>query len=304
MDANNNFSTNIKIIEECKSILKYSKENYEFIIKLMEINDKNYIILIVKKENINNYVYETIIEWQNFQKLQKKYKLLRLCDDFKQTYNFIKSSAIENRFSIKTLSSTNLVLIRYSLENFGFEEYPFFEFNLIKSNHSINDVLYIINKNVINLIKNENKLLSDTDTPIAIKITSMGQLKKMTENNTKKLTTITFHKMEINEEFIEIFWKLFSKGIDNLEFDQCILLEDYKYSNLLDGDYQVKYLKIIGNNLTLDDIDSIFSLLYPYTIRKITLIGEGLDNKAISEIAFERLGSFASNVIECINTSV
>jgi len=125
----------------------------------------------------------------------------------------------------------------------------------------------------------------------------------MTERYTKEIIFIFFHKMEINEEFVNMFWKLFGKGIHSLEFDQCTLLDDYKYSDLLDGDYHVEYLKIIGNNLTLDDIDSIFSLLYPYTLRKITLIGEGLDDKVIAEMALKRLGSFASNLIECIKTS-
>ncbi|ORX82375.1 hypothetical protein BCR32DRAFT_292687 [Anaeromyces robustus] len=91
----------------------------------------------------------------------------------------------------------------------------------------------------------------------AIEICNVKDFQKLTQDEAKKLKSVTFRNMEINEKFVEKFWELFSSGVDNLTFDQCNLSDDCNFSDLLDGDYQVTSLFFTSCGIELDDVDSI-----------------------------------------------
>ena len=103
----------------------------------------------------------------------------------------------------------------------------------------------------------------------AIEITSMKQFRKLTSDQTKELKSVTFREMEINEEFVDKFWELFSCGIKELSFESCHAVDGYTFSYLFDSLYQVVNLKIIGCELSIEDAGAILSLVSPYVIRII-----------------------------------
>lgn len=102
-----------------------------------------------------------------------------------------------------------------------------------------------------------------------IEVTSMEQFRKLTIDQTKELESVTFRRMEINEEFVNKFWELFSAGVDKLSFENCHTANGYTFSYLFDSLYQVVNLKIIDCELSIEDADTILSLVSPYVIRTI-----------------------------------
>ena len=130
----------------------------------------------------------------------------------------------------------------------------------------------------------------------AIEICNVDDFQQLTLDEAKKLKSVTFRNMEINEKFVEKFWELFSSGVDNLTFDQCNLSDDCDFSDLLDGDYQVTSLSFTSCGIDLDDVDSILCRVYPYYIKNLNLTNNGLKYNELAPLLRDRLGSFASLV--------
>jgi len=130
----------------------------------------------------------------------------------------------------------------------------------------------------------------------AIEICNVDDFQKLTSDDTKKLKSVTFRDMKIDEIFVEKFWELFSSGVDNLTFDQCNLSEDCNFSDLFDGDYQVTNLSFTRCGIELDDIDSILCRVYPYCIKNLNLTNNGLKHDELAPLLRDRLGSFANSI--------
>lgn len=135
-----------------------------------------------------------------------------------------------------------------------------------------------------------------------IEITSMAQFRELTKDQTRELKSVTFRGMKINEEFVNKFWELFSCGINELSFESCYTVDDYSFSDLFDGDYSVRKLIIKSNDLTVDDVDSIFALVYPYLIRHFVFGGKLLDVTVVKSALMKRLGS-CSPKLEVLSTN-
>ncbi|ORX86138.1 hypothetical protein BCR32DRAFT_325133 [Anaeromyces robustus] len=75
--------------------------------------------------------------------------------------------------------------------------------------------------------------------------------------------------MEINDEFVEKFWELFSNGVNKLSFESCCTTNGYSFSELFDSLYHVIDLKIIDCQLDIHDASRVLSLVSPYVIRTI-----------------------------------
>lgn len=107
----------------------------------------------------------------------------------------------------------------------------------------------------------------------AIEITSMKQFRELTSDQTKKLNSVTFREVEINEEFVNKFWELFSNGVNELSFESCHTVDGYFFSDLFDSLYQVVDLKVIDCQLDIQDASGVLSLVSPYVIRTIDFSG-------------------------------
>lgn len=130
----------------------------------------------------------------------------------------------------------------------------------------------------------------------AIKITSMEQFRKLTSTQAKELRSVTFNGVEISEEFVYKFWELFPRGIDKLVFDGCVTTEDWKFSSLMDGEYEVKKFSVVNSNITLEDVDSILCLVYIYAIESFDFSGNNLNITDFNKCFNNRLGSFVRTV--------
>lgn len=101
---------------------------------------------------------------------------------------------------------------------------------------------------------------------------------------------------EISEKFVYKFWELFPRGIDKLVFDGCVTTEDWKFSSLMDGEYEVKKFSVVNSNITLEDIDSILCLVYIYAIESFDFSGNNLNITDFNKCFNNRLGSFVRTV--------
>ena len=113
----------------------------------------------------------------------------------------------------------------------------------------------------------------------AIEITSMDQFRKLTRDQTKELNSVTFREIEVSEEFIDKFGELFSNGVNKLSFKRCHTVSGYTFSYLFDSLYQVVNLEIIDCELTIEDADTILSLISPYVIRTIDFSGNRFNKR-------------------------
>jgi len=159
-----------------------------------------------------------------------------------------------------------------------------------KTNNSSN---ISFNNNNVHIINSQN---SQSFPDHTIEISTMKQFRNLTKEKAKKLKNVTFTKMEINEEFVDKFWELFIKGLNTLELIDCHLSSGYKFKDLFDGDYSISYLIIKSNDLSMDDIDHIFFLVYPHLIRKFVFYSNQLDLDVVKSTLIKRLGSCAPEI--------
>lgn len=125
---------------------------------------------------------------------------------------------------------------------------------------------------------------------------SVDEFLKMNESETQQYEDIEFHHVKIDREFADKFWEAFINGVNNLLFDSCTLLDNCKFTDILDGDYQVTYLSVVNCNIKLDDVDDILCLLYPYSIKKLNFKNNGLSVGAVRALVTKRLKSFAKSI--------
>jgi len=157
----------------------------------------------------------------------------------------------------------------------------------MKKNTNSSNITFENNVNIINS-QNSQSFLEHT-----IEISTMDQFRNLTKEKAKNFKNVIFTKMEINEEFVDKFWELFLNGLNRLELIDCHLTSGYKFKDLFDGDYSISYLIIKSNDLSMDDVDHIFSLIYPHLIRKFVFYSNQLNIDVVKNTLIKRLGSCA-----------
>lgn len=118
----------------------------------------------------------------------------------------------------------------------------------------------------------------------AIEICNVEDFQKLTLDEAKKLKSVTFRGMEINEEFVDKFWELFGEGIDYLKFDRCSLAQGETFHDLLYGEYMVKHLEINDSPLTDDDAIETFRSVYPWLLKSVTFSGMKLNVEKVNSV--------------------
>ncbi|ORY55998.1 hypothetical protein LY90DRAFT_701896 [Neocallimastix californiae] len=149
---------------------------------------------------------------------------------------------------------------------------------------------------------NNDNLKGSLNKKMEIEICNMKDFQKLTLDDTKELKSVTFRNMEVNGEFVDKFWELFSSGMKVLSFEDCWTVDNYSFSDLFDGDYSVRRLVIKSNDLTIDDVDSIFSLVYPYLIRQFVFSSNQLNADIVKNSLMKKLGS-CSPELEILDTN-
>ncbi|OUM56566.1 hypothetical protein PIROE2DRAFT_18775 [Piromyces sp. E2] len=90
---------------------------------------------------------------------------------------------------------------------------------------------------------------------------------KLTLDDAKKLKSVIFQGMEIDEEFVDKFWELFSDRVNDLSFKGCHTSKGYSFSDLFDSLYH--------------DAGRVLSLTSPYVIRTIDFSGNKFNNRDV-----------------------
>lgn len=119
---------------------------------------------------------------------------------------------------------------------------------------------------------------------------------KLSEEAAQKLESVTFEGVDIDQKFVDQFWNVFPRGVSKLRFDECAL-KGKQFSDLFDGEYYVVDLCIRSDTLTNDDIDSIFCMLSPYSVKKLEFDSSSICESFVQQSLQNRLGYYDRELI-------
>lgn len=114
--------------------------------------------------------------------------------------------------------------------------------------------------------------------PVTMKekvICSARDFQELTLDEAKRLKSVTFRGMKINEEFVEKFWSIFGGDvvIESLSFDHCLPSNGFSFSDIIAGGCPSSSLKITSCGITVDEASDILLQANPYSVRSIDFSG-------------------------------
>lgn len=108
-----------------------------------------------------------------------------------------------------------------------------------------------------------------------LEISNMKDFNKLASIEAKELKSVTFCGMEINEEFVEKFWNVFTDSvvIKKLNFDRCSCANGFHYADLIASGTPSESLKITNCGLSVEEASDILLQANPYTLRYVDFSG-------------------------------
>lgn len=122
-----------------------------------------------------------------------------------------------------------------------------------------------------------------------IEISNMEDFRKFTLlDDTKELPSVAFHHMEINEEFNEKFWNVFTDNITikNLIFDHCSCSEGFSFDDLIASGCPSDSLTITNCGLSVKEASAVLLQTNPYTVQHVDFSGNGFKK---SDLDFQKM---------------
>jgi len=122
-----------------------------------------------------------------------------------------------------------------------------------------------------------------------IEISHMEDFRKFTLfDDIKELPSVTFHHMEINEEFNERFWNVFTDNvtIKNLIFDHCSCSEGFSFDDFIAGGCPSDSLTITNCDLSVEEASAVLLQTNPYTVQHVDFSGNKFES---SDLDFQEM---------------